>query len=608
MAHTQGLESHQVQFYADSTFLAVRVASFLADALEKDGAAAAVARVGHLAAIEHELRLAGVDVDGLERRGVLLLAEAEAMLEQLLVRGMPDEHLFRAHIGTAVAELMANARAPHVHLYGEMVDVLWESGRPQAVFRLEQLWTELIAGRPISLLCGYRMAAFEGSRDGFDTVCAHHASSEEHAVVGAGFATMRAVAELEQRARSLEGEIRLRRRLEQRMHQLLAITGDLAAARTRDQVAQLMIDEGAQALGASTATLWLLAADGGRLEIVAASDPADRSQPPIDIAGDSPLAHAIRTGEAVFLGSREEHEARFPEWRATEVACAILPVVADAAPIGVVRFGYDHVRSFEEPDRAFKAILARQCALAFGRVAREGVLARLYREERDAHLEAEQATRAREEILSVVSHDLRNPLNAIMMGATALLATGSGPRQRSISERIHRQAAGMARLIEDLVDFAGIEAGQLALRRAAHPPDQIIAAVSDLFGPLVEERGLRFAVEVPPGMTAFDCDSDRVVQVLSNLVSNALKVTPRGGTIAVGVRPDRVFYVRDTGPGIAPDELPKLFERYWRSKSSHYKGAGLGLSIARGIVAAHGGTIWAESEPGAGSTFLFSLS
>jgi signal transduction histidine kinase len=361
-------------------------------------------------------------------------------------------------------------------------------------------------------------------------------------------------------------------------------------------------------VGASSATLWLLGADRARLDVVAASDPADRSQPPIDVAGESPLAHAIRTAEAVFLGSREEHDARFPAWRATEVACAILPVVADAAPIGVVCFGYDHVRSFAEPDRAFKAILARQCALALERVAREGVLARLYGEERDAHLQAEQATRAREEILSVVSHDLRNPLDAIMMGATALLGTGSGPRQRSISERIHRQAARMARLIEDLVDFAGIEAGQLALRREAHPPDEMVAAVSDLFEPLAEERGLRFAVEVPSGVPAIDCDSDRVVQVLSNLVSNALKVTPRGGTIAVGVRPDRVFYVRDTGPGIAPDELPKLFERYWRGKSSHYKGAGLGLSIARGIVAAHGGKIWAESEPGVGSTFLFSLS
>jgi signal transduction histidine kinase len=100
------------------------------------------------------------------------------------------------------------------------------------------------------------------------------------------------------------------------------------------------------------------------------------------------------------------------------------------------------------------------------------------------------------------------------------------------------------------------------------------------------------------------------VQVLSNLVSNALKVTPKGGAIAIGAEPrDRevVFYVKDTGPGIDAAELPCLFERYWRGKQSQYKGAGLGLSIARGIVDAHGGRIWAESQVGTGSTFYFSL-
>src|SRR5262245_54859802 len=134
MAHTQGLDSHHVQFYEDPMFLAVRVASFLADAVESDGAAVAIARAEHLVAIEHQLRIARLDVDDLQLRGVLLLTDAEAMLERLLVGGLPDEHLFRAHIGTAVAELMANSHAPHLHIYGEMVDVLWERGRPQAVF------------------------------------------------------------------------------------------------------------------------------------------------------------------------------------------------------------------------------------------------------------------------------------------------------------------------------------------------------------------------------------------------------------------------------------------------------------------------------------------
>jgi signal transduction histidine kinase len=112
------------------------------------------------------------------------------------------------------------------------------------------------------------------------------------------------------------------------------------------------------------------------------------------------------------------------------------------------------------------------------------------------------------------------------------------------------------------------------------------------------------------GLPAVQCDSDRAVQVLTSLVSNALKVTPKGGAVSIGAEVkgrDVVFFVRDTGPGIEADELPKLFERHWRSKSSSYKGAGLALAIARGIVDAHGGKIWAESRLGAGSTFYFSL-
>src|SRR5690606_40885396 len=122
--------------------------------------------------------------------------------------------------------------------------------------------------------------------------------------------------------------------------------------------------------------------------------------------------------------------------------------------------------------------------------------------------------------------------------------------------------------------------------------------------------GLTLPADVARGLPHVRGDSERVVQVLSTLVANALKVTPRGGTISIGAkcRDDEVlFFVRDTGPGIEPDELPMLFERYWRGKRSSYKGAGLGLSIARSIVDAHGGRIWAESQVGAGSAFYFSL-
>jgi signal transduction histidine kinase len=296
-------------------------------------------------------------------------------------------------------------------------------------------------------------------------------------------------------------------------------------------------------------------------------------------------------------------------------ALAFVPLVQQHRLIGKFMLYRNGARPFTPRELQLASTVAVHVGQAVERSRHERELARLYREERAAHLEAEEATRAREEILSVVSHDLRNPLGAIMMGATALLSIDTGGekahRVRSISERIHRQAVRMQRLIEDLVDFAGIQAGRLAITRGPHAPSEIVAAANDIFGPLAQERGLKFQTNVGTDLPVIQCDPDRAVQVISNLVSNALKVTPAGGEIAIGARPDArevVFFVSDTGPGIEPEELPNLFERYWRGKTGSYKGAGLGLSIARGIVDAHGGRIWAESQPGVGSTFYFSLS
>jgi signal transduction histidine kinase len=259
------------------------------------------------------------------------------------------------------------------------------------------------------------------------------------------------------------------------------------------------------------------------------------------------------------------------------------------------------------------ATIAVHVAQGVERKQQERELARAYREEREAHLLAEEAARAREEILSVVSHDLRNPLGTIMMGASTLLNVDVGDRTqrvRTTSERIHRQAVRMARLIEDLVDFAGMQSGRLSLHRELHHPDRILATAAEILGPLAQERGIVFESELVPGVSTLSCDAERVVQVLSNLVTNAIKVTRKGGAIAIGalmIADETVFYVRDSGPGIPADELPYLFERHWRGKQSTHRGVGLGLSIARGIVDAHEGRIWAESREGRGTTIYFAL-
>ena len=321
-----------------------------------------------------------------------------------------------------------------------------------------------------------------------------------------------------------------------------------------------------------------------------------------------PIAVDDAHADPDWAALRDEHRAEGIR------AIALVPLISHRGQlIGQLMLYRDEARAFTGRDLQLTATVAVHVAQAVERKRKEREIARAYREEREARLLADEATRAREEILSVVSHDLRNPLGAILMCASAILhvsADDSGGRVRKNIERIHRQAERMARYISDLVDFAGIEQGRIRLERREHPPEEIVIAASEMFGPIAEERGLRFETNVLPNLPAVQCDSERAVQVLTNLVANALKVTPKGGAVSIGAEAKEngvVFFVRDTGPGIEQDELPNLFERHWRSKSTNYKGAGLGLSIARGIVTAHGGKIWAESQVGAGATFYFSL-
>jgi signal transduction histidine kinase len=241
-----------------------------------------------------------------------------------------------------------------------------------------------------------------------------------------------------------------------------------------------------------------------------------------------------------------------------------------------------------------------------------------YDDARDAQRDAEEATRAQEAILSVVAHDLRNPLGTIVMGATTLLQLPVEPladpraqRVRTVAERLHRQSARMAQQIANISDFVEIRAGRLALDRAMHAPYAIISAASELLGPLARERGIEFDARAATDLPEVDCDLDRVVRALSNLVGNAIKVTGRGEMIEIGARPNEhrriVFFVRDRGPGIDGDEQARLLRPLSGGRQPSEHGAWLGFAIARGIVETHGGRIWIDSAPGAGTTISFSL-
>jgi PAS domain S-box-containing protein len=227
-----------------------------------------------------------------------------------------------------------------------------------------------------------------------------------------------------------------------------------------------------------------------------------------------------------------------------------------------------------------------------------------------AREEAESAVRARDDILGIVSHDLRNPLNIIAMSVALLETSLPEAAQASQLGIIRRAVAGMNRLIGDLLDVSQITSGKLRIDPRPLRVSSICDDVHALSVPLLAAKSQRFECAMPERAIHVLADRERVSQVLSNLIANAHKFTPEGGRIAV--KAERIgnevrFCVEDTGPGVSSQDLPHVFDRFWQARRVRRGGVGLGLPITKGIIDAHGGRIWAESVAGVGSTFHFTL-
>jgi PAS domain S-box-containing protein len=229
--------------------------------------------------------------------------------------------------------------------------------------------------------------------------------------------------------------------------------------------------------------------------------------------------------------------------------------------------------------------------------------ARLYR---DAH----QAVRVRDDVLAIVSHDLRNPLGAIDLAATLLLP-GADARSRKHVATIQRSVERMDHLINDLLDMASINVGELAIHPTQLDAGEVFAEVLELHEPLANERGITILRESEVEGVTLNADRDRLDQMFGNLLGNAIKFCNPGDVVMARAERDgdRVrFSLSDTGPGISAAELPHIFEPYWSGRSGKKKGTGLGLFITKAIVEAHGGTISVASEEGHGATFDVTLS
>lgn len=245
------------------------------------------------------------------------------------------------------------------------------------------------------------------------------------------------------------------------------------------------------------------------------------------------------------------------------------------------------------------------------RLRLESERAELLLRERRARAAAEDATRHRDDVLAVVSHDLRNPLAAISICASAVAQSLDPSFEGAhMLASIKHAADSTERLIRDLMDVASIEAGRLAVDPHAEAPASMLEQAAEMFAAMASARGVVLETRTTPDLPAVRADAERVLQGLANLVTNSLRFTEPGGHITLRAEPDPAgvrFAVEDTGSGIASEDLAHVFDRFWQRQQGGGRGSGLGLAIVRGIVDAHGGQVRVESTPGKGSRFSFTL-
>ena len=217
------------------------------------------------------------------------------------------------------------------------------------------------------------------------------------------------------------------------------------------------------------------------------------------------------------------------------------------------------------------------------------------------------AIRARDEMLGIVAHDLRNPLQIVMTNAYCLRRSQPS---REMAAEIVDAAARMNRLIQDLLDVTSIESGRLSLRPERVDAAETLSQSADTQTALTKAASLELRTAIGPDLPDIWADPDRILQVFENLIGNAIKFTKAGGHITLGAEAGKgevVFSVSDTGSGIADSDLPYVFDRFWQSTHGAHRGSGLGLAIVKGIVEAHGGRIWVRSTAAKGTTFLFTI-
>jgi signal transduction histidine kinase len=401
-------------------------------------------------------------------------------------------------------------------------------------------------------------------------------------------------------------------------NQFHRLSARLAAAATLEDLGQIVLEEARFTLGIDHGTVHVREPGGDTMRHVASIgyEPHQlEGWVEYSLQGASVSRDALETGRAVFAQSRAEARERFGSALAAVLeqngvgSIAVVPVGVLGAERLLFGFTWDAERPFSEDDRRYIETFSSHSAQAFQR-------ALAFESEREARAAAEDANRAKADFLAAMSHELRTPLNAIG-GYTDLLAMGlRGPlteKQRDDLRRISRNQAHLMSIINDILNFARLEAGSVDLELTTVPAREILGGIEPIIAPQIEQKQLRFWLgECDPSISVW-ADREKVQQVLLNLLTNAAKFTHAGGRVTLSVLHDSSLVsirVTDDGVGIPPDKLEAIFEPFvqvHRSLTQPTPGTGLGLAISRDLARKMGGDITVESIQGEGSTFTLAL-
>lgn len=416
----------------------------------------------------------------------------------------------------------------------------------------------------------------------------------------------------EQRARLLEREHALREQAERTrataetaaraLSTLDQITEAALASLSLDELLQTLVGRIRQAFEVDTVAVLLLDAEQREFRLRAAAGLEGAMQQGIRFpAGRGLASRIVARGRPVVIDDLSEVELASSHLHDYGVRSLMgAPLRHSGREFGAVHVGSLVPRHFTDNEATLLLLAADRMAAAI--------------EHAELYDQALRANRARDAMLGVVAHDLRNPLNVIALRAQVMAVrmerNGASEDDRAAVDNILATAHLMDRLVQDLLDVTRIEAGELPLAVAPLAVGPLVAEAIDQVRPLASKKMIEIELRVAEGLCEVPGDRYRLLQVLGNLLGNAVKFTDASGRVTVVAEragPDVQISIADTGPGIRPEHLPHVFDRYWRATAGDQRHTGLGLSIARGIVQSHGGKIWVTSTFGSGARFFVAL-